>query len=120
MERAILGIRFDGHFACVGELNGVADKIDQNLRQAATVSVARRQIGSKLELKRELLVGGQRLKRAADGLGDVLNAVVGEFEHELTGLDLGEIEHVINEPKQVPTIGLKTLEDAQHLLRRIA
>src|SRR6516162_5611651 len=49
-------------------------------------------------------------------LRTVLNAVVGEFEHELTGLDLGQIEHVIDESEKVPTVGLKALEDAQHFL----
>jgi hypothetical protein len=54
------------------------------------------QFGGKLELERELLVGRQRLKRAADGLGNVVNGVIGEFEDELTGLDLGQIEHIID------------------------
>ena len=72
-------IRFglDRHFASIGELNRVADEIDQNLRQAAAVTVARRSVGSELQLERELLVGRQRLQRAADGLGNILDAVIG-------------------------------------------
>src|SRR5262249_61391478 len=53
---------------------------------------------------------------AANGLGDVLNAVIGKFENQLAGLDLGQIEHVIDESEQMLTVGLKTLEYAQHLL----
>jgi hypothetical protein len=34
------------------------------------------QFGGKLELERELLVGRQRLKRAADGLGNVLDRII--------------------------------------------
>src|SRR6516165_8645314 len=52
-ERAIVGFGLDGDFAGIGELNGVADEIDQHLRQTAAVAVARRQVGSKLELERE-------------------------------------------------------------------
>jgi len=32
---------------------------------------------------------------------DVLHGVIGEFEHELAGFDLGQIEHIIYEPEQV-------------------
>ena len=76
----------DGDFARIGELNRVADQVDQNLRQAAAIAVPWRQFGGKLELKRKLLVSRERLQRAADGVGNVLNAVIGKFEFELTGL----------------------------------
>src|SRR5712671_2160208 len=49
-------------------------------------------------------------------LGNVLNEILREFKHQLTGLDLGQIKHVIDEPEQVPAVGLKPFEDAQHLL----
>ena len=38
----------------------------------------------------------------------------------LACFDLGEIEHVIDQPEQVLAVGLKPLEDAQHLFRRLA
>ena len=79
----------NGDFSGVGEFDRVADQIDRDLGQAAAVTVARRQIGSKLELERELLVRRQRLERAADGLSNVLNAVIGQFEHKLASLNLG-------------------------------
>jgi len=44
--------------------------------------VARRQFGSQLKFETELLVGCQRLQRTADGLGNVLNAVIRQFEFE--------------------------------------
>src|SRR6516164_3769955 len=120
MERAVVSFSLDGDFAGVGELNGVANEVDQDLGQAAAVTVARRQVGRKFKLERELFVGRQRLQRAADGLGDVLNAVIGEFKFELTGLDLREIKHVIDESKQVLAVGLKAFEYAKHLLGRLA
>src|SRR6516164_8335104 len=119
MKRHVVSFGLDGNFARISELDGVADEIDQDLRQTATVAVARRQVRSQLELERELFVGRQRLQRAANRLGNVLNAVIGELEHELASLDLGQIEHVIDESEQVPAIGLKPLEYAEHLLGRL-
>jgi hypothetical protein len=115
MKRAVVRFSLNSHLAGVRELYGVADEIDQNLRQAPSVTAPRGQLRSHLDFEHELFVGCERLERAADGLGNVLNAVIGEFEFQLTGLDLGEVEHVIHEPKQVLAVGLKTLEDAEHL-----
>ena len=42
MECAIVRLGLDGHFAGIGELDGVANEIDQHLGQAAAVTVARR------------------------------------------------------------------------------
>ena len=75
-------------FASIGELDGVADEIDQDLRQTPPVAVTGWQFGRHLDLERELLVGGQRLKRAADGLGNILKGIIGEFEDKLASLDL--------------------------------
>src|SRR6516165_4893647 len=77
MECAIISFRIDRDFARIGELNRVADEIDQNLRQAAAITMTGRQLAGKLKLECELLIGRQRLQRAADGLGNVLNAVIG-------------------------------------------
>src|SRR5215472_17399093 len=96
MERAVVSFGLDGDFAGIGELNGVAHKIDQYLRQAPAIAVARRQLRSDLDFESELLIGGQRFKRAADGLGNILDAVIGKFENQLAGLDLREIEHVVD------------------------
>src|SRR5215472_9799204 len=119
MKRAIVRFGLDGDLAGIGELDGVADEINQDLGQAAAVTMTRWQFGGNFHLERELLVRGQRLQRAADGLGNVLNRVAGEFEDELTGLDLGQIEHVIDESKQVFAVGLKAFEYSKHLLGRL-
>src|SRR5262249_51991106 len=111
---------FDGDFASIGELDGVADQIDQHLRQAAAVAMTRWQVGSHLNLESELLVGRQWLQRAANGLGDVLDRIIGEFEYELPGLDLGEIQNIVDETEQMPAVGLKAFEYAKHLLGRLA
>jgi hypothetical protein len=41
MECVIVRFGLDGDFACIGKLNRIADEVDQDLRQAATVTVAR-------------------------------------------------------------------------------
>jgi len=42
MECVVVRFCLDGDLARIRELNGVANEIDQDLRQAATVTVARR------------------------------------------------------------------------------
>jgi hypothetical protein len=108
MEKAIIRFGLDRDFACIGKLDGIADEINQDLSQAASVAVPGWQFGGKLELERELLVSRQRFKRAADGLGYVLDGVIGQFKHELTSLDLGQVKHVIDQSKQMPAVGLAT------------
>jgi hypothetical protein len=121
IECAIIGFGLDGDFARISELDGVADEIDQDLRQAPSVTTAGWQFRSHLDLERKLLVGRQRLERAAHGLGDVLNGVIGEFQYELAGLDLGEIKHVIDQSEKMPPVGFKAFEYvAQHEREMIA
>ena len=48
----------------IGELDRIADQIEQNLRDAAFVAVRPRQVRRQLGLKREVLSGGQRLDGA--------------------------------------------------------
>src|SRR5262249_33280435 len=109
MKRPVVRFGLDGHFARISELNGVADQIDQDLRQAPAVAATRGQLRSELDLERELFIRRQWLERAADGLGDVLNRVIGKFEDELAGLDLGQIEHVVDQSQQMFAVGLRRL-----------
>src|SRR5262249_23592392 len=102
---AIIRFDLDGDFAGISELNSIADEIDQARRQAAAVATARWQVGGHLDLKRELLVGRERLQCAADRLGNVLDGVIGQFEHKLARLDLGQVEHVIDESEQMLAVG---------------
>src|SRR5262249_34015974 len=76
--------------------------------------------GATFDFEPKLLVGRQRLERAAHRLRNILDGVIGQLEDKVAGFDFGQIEHVVDQPEQVPTIGLKPLEDAQHLLGRLA
>ena len=50
----------------------------------------------------------------------VLHRIVGECEGELTGLDLGEVEHVVDQAKEVLAVALDAVEHLAHLLGRLA
>src|SRR5262249_12836754 len=104
----------------VGELDCVANEIDEDLRQAPSVTAARGQLRSHLDFEHELFVGCQRLQRAANRLGNILNGIIGQFEDKLASLDLGQIKHVIDEPEQMLTVGLQAFEYAKHLVRWLA
>src|SRR6516165_6029390 len=120
MKRPVVRFGLDGNFARISELDGVANKIDQNLRQSSAVTMAWWQLRGHLDFEGQLFVSRQRLQRAANGLGNVLNAVIRKFEFELTGLDLRQIKHVIDESEQMLAVGLKPFEYAKHLLGRLA
>ena len=85
----------------IGELDRVADEIEQHLGEAALVAVRRRQVGRHLDLERELLLGGERLDRAEHAVHHVLDRIVGERERELAGLDLRQVEHVVDQAEQM-------------------
>src|SRR6516164_8632834 len=119
MKRPVVRFGLDGNFARISELDGVANKIDQNLSQSSAVTMAWWQFRGHLDFEGQLFVSRQRLQRAANGLGNVLNAVIRKFEFELTGLDLRKIKHVVDESEQVFAVGLKSFEYSKHLLGRL-
>ena len=59
------------YLPAIGELDRVADEIEQNLREPALVAASLRQLRRDIDLERELLLARQRLDRAEDGLDDV-------------------------------------------------
>src|SRR5580704_16921491 len=115
MEQSIGRPSLDDDFPCIRELDGVTDKVDQDLGQAPPIAITCWHFGGHLDLERELLVGGERLKRAADGLGNILKRIIGEIERELASLDLRQIEHVIDQAEQVSAVALQPLEYSHRL-----
>src|SRR5262252_4327982 len=97
--------RGDSNFAGVGKLDGVADEIEQHLREALLVSEAKWERFVHGRRKRELLVLGERLGGRAHRLYHALDRVFGHVEGELAGLDLGNVEHGIDKPQQVLAVG---------------
>src|SRR5690348_16699283 len=101
MKRPVIRFCLDGDFASISKLDGITDEINEDLGQAATIAVPWWQLRSDLDFESELLIGRQRLKGTAHSLGNILNAVIRQFEHQLTGLDLGQIEHIIDQAEQM-------------------
>src|SRR5271170_6499901 len=78
------------------------------------------QFGRHLDLERKLLVSRQRLKRATDGLGDILKRIIGKIEYQLASLDLRQIEYVIDQAEEVSAVTLKPFEYAHRLFWQFA
>ena len=106
--------------ALVGELDGVADEVEQHLREAALVAMADGQIWGHVDRQGELLSGCERLDRSKDGLDHVLERVVRKIERQLTGLDFGQVEHVIDQAEEMLAVGLQAVEHLAHLVRRLS
>ena len=66
----------DAHLAGVGELDGVADEVEEHLREALLVAQADRQRLGDIGLERELLGLGQRLGCRAHRLDHALERVL--------------------------------------------
>ena len=71
---AILAVRGDAHLAGVGELDGVADEVEEHLGEALLVAQADRQRLGNIGLERELLGLRQRLGCRAHRLDHALDA----------------------------------------------
>jgi hypothetical protein len=91
----------DDDFAALGELDRVADEVHEHLAQPARIAAQEarhfgRQVHDQLGAL-GLRALGEHVERALDGLRQV---EVERFEGELAGLDLGEIEHVVDQGEQ--------------------
>src|SRR5262249_25175834 len=99
--RAGAGRRGDEHAAALGEFDGVADQIDEQLAQARRVAMK-----DAAELRRELEEKGNSLLLRLDGkepdraprdFGKVESDLL---EGQLAGLELRDVEHVVDEAEQ--------------------
>ena len=75
----------------------------------------RRHVG----LKGKAFLNRQRLHGVDHAIDDVLQRIVRKRQCELPGLDLRQIEHVVDEPEKVAAVGLNALQHLAHPLRRI-
>ena len=105
-------LRADGHRALLGELVGVAREVEQRLPDPRLVGAHRAEVGGAID---HHLVAVLRRHRA-DGLHHVLDQRRDreglDVEVHLAGLDLGQIEDVVDQREQV-------LGRAQHALERL-
>ena len=95
--RLRLGGHVEDHFALLGELEGVADEVDDDLAQAAGIAgQALRYVGVDMTGQLQPLFvcpEGQRPHRVAEMLAEIEGDT---FEVDPAGLDLGEVEDVVD------------------------
>src|SRR5215831_6948055 len=104
------------HLSCVRELYGIANEIEQHLCKALFVSEAswKRLVHGRRE--RELLVLGERLGGGAHRLDHALDGVFAHVQGELSGLDLGNVEHGVDEAQEVLAVRADAGERVERLL----
>src|SRR4029079_390841 len=106
--------------AGIGELDGIANQVKQRLRDSSLVPFGSGEIIANFRLEQQLLFCCKRFRVSHHRLDNFLDRVLGGRERQLASLDLGEIEHVIDEPEQVTPVALHTVEDFANLFRNLA
>jgi hypothetical protein len=99
------------------QLAGIAQQIEQNLLEPHGVRVERAQVLLGLDDEAVLVLLGE-LSRGADDLVDKpgnINRFGIEFE--LAGFDLREVEHLVDEAKEMGPGGIHTAQRLQRLFR---
>src|SRR5262245_18120380 len=72
--------------------------------------MGRRQVLRQFNLEPQVLGSRQRLDRSIDVMDDVLDRVVGKRQSELTSLDFGEVQYVVDQAEKVASIALNALQ----------
>ena len=104
-ERLRAGVQRDA--PALGELDRVAEQVEQHLAHAGRIADQRVvRAGVDVHVEREALDDRLLAERAGDALDQAGQRERGLFQLQPAGLDLGEVEHVV--------------DDAQQRLRRIA
>src|SRR5262245_10178928 len=93
------------HLADVCELDGVPNEVEEHLSEALLVAKPDGQGLRYLGLECELFVLRERLGGRAHRLDHALDGVFGHGQGELAGLDLGNVEHGIDQAQQVLAVG---------------
>ena len=102
-----LGLRFDVHLdgdlAALGEFDGVAHQVDEDFLQPQGVAHQGRagQAGVDLQPQRQALGGGLFAHDALEGVDHLAEVEGLVFEGEALGLDLGEVEDVVEQVEQL-------------------
>jgi hypothetical protein len=104
VEAAVDRLGSHAHLASVGELDGVANEIEQHLREALFVAEANGQGFGNFGLERQLLVLSERLGGRAHRLDDAFQRILGNVEGELARLDFSYIKDRVDEAQEVLAI----------------
>jgi hypothetical protein len=104
-EMAVHHRRRDAHLAGIGELDGVTHQVEQHLGEALLVTEADRQGLGHFCLEDELLGLGQCIRCGPHRLDHVVERILAEVQVELPRLDLGDVEHGVDQPQAVFAVG---------------
>src|SRR5262249_281382 len=101
-------------FALLGELSGIAQQIEQDLPQPHGIDGQAAKIFWAFDHESILILLCQLPRGADDVLKQRRQIHRFRAELELAGLDLGQVEHLVDEPEKM---GTRTVDPAQRLYR---
>src|SRR6516164_6666378 len=109
-EKLTIGAtRRDAHFTAVCELDGIADQIQKNLGKALLVAEAVWQVCRHFGCERQALCACERFSCYPHRLDQGWERVIGQIQSELSGLDFGDVEYRVDQPQQMFSVHLHTL-----------
>ena len=89
------------HFALIGELDGVTDKIDEHLTQADGITAKPAgHIGMNVPGQFKLLRMGARAKRFEHVAQFFAHIEIDRFQFQFAGFDLGEVQNLVDDRQQ--------------------
>src|SRR6185312_2283874 len=97
----LVGADVDHDLAALGELDGVADQVGQHLAQAAGIAgEAARQVRRDVGAEAQALLLGHLVEEVLDLFDDVAGVEGHHLQLDLAGLDLREIQDVVDDAEQ--------------------
>ena len=91
----------DVHVALLGELDAVADEVQQHLAHASDVAdQAARHVVGDLQRELDVLLGGARREQVEHFLHRLVEVVCDVFQLDAAGLDLREVQDVVDDDQQ--------------------
>ena len=109
-DRAALEAGRDGDLSAgLGELDGVGQQIDQHLLYRARVAVQVRQVVGQGDAERELAGVRAAAHDGQDRLHQLRDRDLAFAQLQLAGVDLGQIENVVDDREQVDAAGVDVL-----------
>src|SRR6185437_11489559 len=96
----------------LGELDGIGEEIEQDLLEAPRISDDARKLVGERSAKHDARPLGERLQAVDAILDELRHLDRGEIELELTGLDLGNVEQIVEERKRIEAALMDVLDIA--------
>src|SRR5262245_25074799 len=101
VEDAVRGSDMQSYFTGIGELDRVAQQVEQYLGRSPFVPIGSWQSRRYDHFQGKLLLRRQRLGHCDCRLHSLIHRVVRQRELEGSRFDLGKIKHIVDEPEKV-------------------